>query len=230
MADVSPEEKRAGAATDLLFADLKYLQDAFWKNEETGEKRIQFFIALVTAVIAALAATVGKSGIQDGLHVVIIFYALFSLFIVGLVTFFRLIRRVEVTDGYKKDMDDIRERLKKYCAEDGVLLNYSPFKYKSSRKDDEEKNLLRKFGGLTDTVAAINSLILSTFFTLAFYRFFLDSIVPCLTATGLVLLVLLAFLVLFAGSCGIHVWYSRHRERLNKKSLSGNLSHNGGYG
>jgi hypothetical protein len=45
---------------ELLLADHKYICDSFWKNEEPGEKRVQFFITLVTAVLAAVATILGR--------------------------------------------------------------------------------------------------------------------------------------------------------------------------
>src|ERR1044071_6029218 len=38
------------ATKDLLFADLEYFGECEWRNEESGEKRFNFFITLVTAV------------------------------------------------------------------------------------------------------------------------------------------------------------------------------------
>jgi bis(5'-nucleosidyl)-tetraphosphatase len=152
----SPLEKKGDDAKELLLADLKYANESFWHNEETGEKRVKFFITLVTAVITALVAITGKEGIKDDLlKNLLVLYALSSLFIVGLVTLFRLIRRNEVTDGFKKDMDDIRQRFIDYYDDCGVLIGYSPF------KPSGKTTPLRKFGGLTHTVAAINSLILT---------------------------------------------------------------------
>jgi hypothetical protein len=35
---------------NLLLAEYKRYAESFWKNEEVGEKRVSFFITLVTAV------------------------------------------------------------------------------------------------------------------------------------------------------------------------------------
>jgi hypothetical protein len=45
---------------EFLLADHKYFADSIWKNEEVGEKRLNVFITLVTAVIAALVALHAK--------------------------------------------------------------------------------------------------------------------------------------------------------------------------
>jgi hypothetical protein len=41
---------------ELLLAEYEQYSEAFWKNEEGGEKRITFFISLTTAIIAAIVA------------------------------------------------------------------------------------------------------------------------------------------------------------------------------
>jgi len=107
-------EREEDAAKELLLADLSHLQESFWKNEETGEKRVTFFITLVTVVITALVAISGEKGVTDNLlKELLLYFAFSSLFVVGIVTLFRLIKRNEVTDGYKKDMLNIRERFQR---------------------------------------------------------------------------------------------------------------------
>lgn len=45
-----------GHSVEFLLTEHKLIQESFWRNEESGEKRVNFFITLVTAVIAALVA------------------------------------------------------------------------------------------------------------------------------------------------------------------------------
>jgi 8-oxo-dGTP pyrophosphatase MutT (NUDIX family) len=153
---------------DLLLEDYKYLCDSFWKNEETGEKRVQFLITLVTAVMAALATLLSTS-IKDGnadnvisrieIIIPIILFSLLSLLMIGIITLLRILKRNEVTDGYKYEMDEIRQRFKDYFDKDlGILYNYNPFIKKSIIRLP-----IRKLGGLAHTVAVINSIIISSF-------------------------------------------------------------------
>ena len=47
-----------GFWADLLLAEHSYFADSFWRSEEVGEKRVNFFITLVTAVLTVLIALV----------------------------------------------------------------------------------------------------------------------------------------------------------------------------
>ena len=131
MSNNTPKQANKKNAKDLLLADYKYLCDSFWKNETTGETRTRFFITLVTAVLAALAMLVktentGACNNLSGMAKFVIIFSLCALFAIGLVTLFRIVKRNEVTDGYKKDMDEIRERFKFHFAPSDVLKGYFP--------------------------------------------------------------------------------------------------------
>jgi 8-oxo-dGTP pyrophosphatase MutT (NUDIX family) len=148
----SSQERLAESAKELLLADYKYLGESFWKNEETGETRVKFFITLVTAVLAALAALAkSKDGLvtNDVLALVSI-YALFALMVLGTVTLFRMMQRNATTDGFKQYMDDIRHRFKGDLDQVPLLEGYKPFRHSPP---------IRKLGGLAHTVAALNSLL-----------------------------------------------------------------------
>ena len=41
---------------EFLLHEYGYFSESFWRNEEAGEKRVNFFVTLVTAVLAALVA------------------------------------------------------------------------------------------------------------------------------------------------------------------------------
>ncbi|MDY6986913.1 MAG: hypothetical protein SWQ30_02550 [Thermodesulfobacteriota bacterium] len=127
-------------------------------------------VTLVTAVLAALATlAASENGTSNDISLFFIsIFSLFALSIVGWVTLHRIIKRNEATDGYKKDMDEIRQRFKDYFDERGVLLEYLPFRGQREKsklglkKDPPKKKIsICKFGGLAHTVAATNSLILS---------------------------------------------------------------------
>lgn len=47
---------------EFLLAEYRYFTDSLWRNEEGGEKRVQFFITLVTAVLAGLVAVAKPQG------------------------------------------------------------------------------------------------------------------------------------------------------------------------
>ncbi|MCK5312255.1 MAG: hypothetical protein KAJ62_09100 [Desulfobacteraceae bacterium] len=141
----------------LLLAEYEHFSASFWKNEEVGEKRVNFFITLTTAVIAGLIALSTNDHCTDLEIRQIVSVALSGLFLFGLVTFFRILKRNRVTDEYKDIIKYLREQLKERSI---TLSEYKiPFR-------EKETKLFR--GGLTDTVAVVNSFIIAVITSLWF--------------------------------------------------------------
>ena len=44
------------APKELLLEELRYFSESFWRNEQVGETCVNYFVSLVTAVVAALVA------------------------------------------------------------------------------------------------------------------------------------------------------------------------------
>ena len=147
-------------ADDFLLEEYKYLAESLWRNEETGERRVNFFISLVTAVIGALVAfaTTQESALEPDIVKAVTLYALLALFLLGFVTLQRLVKRNLVTDEYKRAMDTIRQEFKKGDPE---LAAYIPFKKIKPRKPGQ--------GGLVEMVSLINSLILAALAAIVAY-------------------------------------------------------------
>ena len=134
----------------FLLAEYQYFSDAFWKNEETGEKRVEFFITLTTAVIAGIVALVTRSdeSMPDVSIRNISVGALSAMLLFGLVTFLRIMQRNRVTDEFKEILDYLRELIKRQSPD---LADYKlPFR--------SSKRWLK--GGLAETVALMNSIII----------------------------------------------------------------------
>ena len=206
-----PDKK--DTAKELLFADYKYLTDSFWKNEETGETRVRFYITLVTAVLAAVATLLTK--FDDALFDASILYvsivAVSFLLVFGVVTLLRIIKRNTVTDGYKKDLDDLRAVISKHYDDEGVLDNYHPFGH-----GKVGKTTLRRFGGLTHTVSTINSVIASMLIGMPFLQ------------CGLYLALVVTLLV-FVFCMIAQYKYIRYEGRCSNAGLHrGDFSHAGG--
>lgn len=215
MGDGKTETDVKSPSKEFLLADYKYLCDSFWKNEETGEKRVQFFITLVTAVLAALATLFPKAIEKNCMHDVlgIILFTLVALIIFGVITLLRIVKRNEVTDGYKKDLDEIRQRFKDFFDKSGALSGYEPF-----RGSTKDKYPIRKIGGLAHTVAAINSVILAAVAVLVF----LMAPFSILTAS---LLACIVFLLSFVAQ---FYWIKRADEQSKENLQKSKLSHAGG--
>ena len=141
----------------LLLAEYKHFTTSFWNNEEVGEKRVQFFITLTTAIIAGIVALVTKNENTDLDVRPLASVALSGIFLFGLVTFFRILQRNRVTDEYKGIIDYLREELRRRSTS---LSEYElPFRSK-------QVPLFR--GGLAETVAVVNSFIVAVIVALWF--------------------------------------------------------------
>ncbi len=150
MAD--PTTTKHGSKTeDFLLAEYQNIANSFWQNEETGEKRVEFFITLATAVIGALVAlaTSQPNLPPEAIYAVIVF-ALAGLLGFGIVTLRRVIKRNSVTDEYKRAMDTVRAHFRN---EDERLRDYQPFAKRGARKTGT--------GGLADMVMLMNSLVVA---------------------------------------------------------------------
>ena len=210
----SGERKQDGTrdAKELLLADYRHLYESFWRNEGIGESRTKFFITLVTAVLAALVALLKNriGGEQDRLPssmVSVLVLSLSALLLFGLITLMRIIKRNEVTDGYKKDMDGIRARFRHYFDESGILKGYYPHRGSSAKL-----GALRRLGGLTHTVAVMNSIIISVLVFIGLYSYGIGY-----SATMPVLA--------FGGSFWVQFAYAR---RLDRRGKDGLFTHAGG--
>jgi hypothetical protein len=97
---------------EYLLAEHQYLREAFWRNEESGERRLQFFIGLVTAVFGALGflATTDKGWFSDRPDRIsaVAGGGLVFLLLVGWMTLGRMNKRDRVSDEYKASLDEIR--------------------------------------------------------------------------------------------------------------------------
>jgi hypothetical protein len=97
---------------ELLLEELKTFEESIWRSEETGEKRFEFFITLVTAVIGGLGAlwTIKPA---DGSMAMspkeLTCYASFALLLFGLLSFMRMRHRDSVTEGYKRATAYVRD-------------------------------------------------------------------------------------------------------------------------
>lgn len=171
--ETSTSSRSKADSKELLLADYRYLADSFWKNELTGETRVNWFVGIVTASIGGLLSLVrAQNGPSIESLLPIIIASLSSLLAFGIITLLRIIKRNETTDGYKRDFDAIRQIFKDHFDSDHLLLQYYPFRQRPKEDDVQEsdqgarrpdspaKDLVgRKLGGLVHIVLTINSLI-----------------------------------------------------------------------
>lgn len=135
----------------LLLAEYEQYSEAFWRNEEAGERRVTFFTTLAAALLTAIVALrTGETEVPWTEMVRLVSMALIAALIFGLVTFLRMLQRDRVTDEYKRIIHYIREQLRRRAADLGeyALPRLPP------------RHWLFK-GGLATTVALINSVLVA---------------------------------------------------------------------
>ena len=143
-----PDQRENPEAT-LILEDLRHFADSLWRNEEIGEKRLQFLITLITAVVAGLVALQTAEAPTPGLDEVTN-AALSGLIIFGLVTYFRMLRRNLVADQYQATLKYLRARYLEIAGRTAPYNVPAPI---------PERWYMRYRGGLADTSAAIISVL-----------------------------------------------------------------------
>lgn len=139
----------------LLLEEYKQYSDAFWRNEELGEKRVNFYITLTTAIIVAIVALTSENNAQISEHQIhqirqVTSAGLVGASILGIVTFLRMLQRDFVTDEYKARIVYLREQLRRRATSLGEYeLESRPRRHWFLR------------GGLAVTVALMNSFLLA---------------------------------------------------------------------
>lgn len=135
---------------DLLIADLEHFGEARWRNEEVGEKRLNVFITLVTAVSGGLVALATTDHAPDEATMRrLVVVATAVVWILGLVTWLRLLKRNAVTDQYQATLTLIRQRYAALC--EPLLDDY---------RVPVKRDLPFLSAGYAETVAVIEGLLL----------------------------------------------------------------------
>jgi hypothetical protein len=115
---------------DLLIADLEHFGESLWRNEEHGEKILNFFVVLVTAVCSGLVALMtANSRPEADAFKGIAADALLVLLVMGFLTWLRMLRRNVVTDEHKRTLGKIRATYAALCP--GLVGYEVPVKQKA---------------------------------------------------------------------------------------------------
>jgi 8-oxo-dGTP pyrophosphatase MutT (NUDIX family) len=140
MGDPQKSPDPNAAARELLLADYRYLADSFWKNEQTGETRVNLFIGFATFVIGSVVTLWGTAGAadQETMRVVAV-GCLLSLLLLGIVTLMRILKRNAAADRYKLGCDKIRQTFKDHFDTETVLDRYYPAGAPLPRRFSDDK-------------------------------------------------------------------------------------------
>jgi 8-oxo-dGTP pyrophosphatase MutT (NUDIX family) len=149
-------------AKDLLLEEYRNLADCFWKNEQSGETRVNLFIGLVSAAVGGLVTLASAQHGPRGEPLrMVITTSLSVLVVLGIVTLFRMLTRNEATDRYKRGAAAVRQVFRDHFDSAHILLHYYPFA--AAKQKNKRAIAIRKVGGLTHTVAVVNSILVAGF-------------------------------------------------------------------
>jgi len=149
-----------GHSVNFLLAEYQSHGDEFRRSEQVGETRVNFFVTVTTAVLAALA--IREEGIWAGGAVdPIFFYGLGALLLFGVVTLMRLIRRNLESHKQLRAMNRIRRYFTDRDEEIRRHLYYEPRDDRPYRKKEWSQIFSLGTGGLVETVSLVNGLIVA---------------------------------------------------------------------
>ena len=152
MSTTGSDRQSDSALLESTFLTTEYerIWEALWKNEEAGDRRVNYFITITSALIAGIVALFHKDvELKGNERLLAIAGAIVFDLAIGVTTFFRMVHRNAVTDSYKLNLDLLREQFKMRVPS---LGSYQP--------QFGEKRPVRFRFGLAQTVAAINSILL----------------------------------------------------------------------
>ena len=161
--------ERTAATKELLLADLAHFEESIWRNEEIGEKRFTFFVTLATFIGGGLVAmwTADTPALASEQMHSITTAACLSLLVFGLLSFYRMMHRDQVTAEYKRTTEYIRGKYKMVFAEDGLGLTDYELPLDRLRRNRERLGDLAirvrriRQAGYTPTLGALNGVLLS---------------------------------------------------------------------
>ncbi len=137
-------------SVQFLIEEYKHFSESFWKNEELGERRLNFYMTLYTAVLAGIVGLI-TSNSDPFQFKSIVSFALLGVLIFGIFTYLRMIKRDKVTEEYKRIIKHLRQQIWSATSEDASKYSL-PF-------NPNPKRILK--GGLVETVSVMNSLLIA---------------------------------------------------------------------
>ena len=145
-----------------MLAEFQNMHASRWKNEETGDRRVNFFLSVTAAVVAASVALAAKSFGDMSASILLVFLlGVVGVLLFGVFTLLRLVRRNKVTDKYDIAQDKIRAY---FLAQDIQIEQYVEFQPKGKYDpfvNSKQRKFRLKRGGLVETVALLNSVIVT---------------------------------------------------------------------
>lgn len=158
----------------VLLAELAVFEEAIWRSEDTGEKRFNFFVTLLTAAAAGIVALWSADSLSDAVESrlgEISAYVCGALLVFGMLTLMRMKQRDRVTAQYKRSTWYIRNLYRAAIPELRFFRLPRPMKPTDAlaegfdaewRGNTETRWKKFKKGGYTISIAFINGILLTT--------------------------------------------------------------------
>lgn len=162
--EIDPADK---VALEFLLEEYRSHSAALHESETTGESRVNFFLTVSSAILAALL--LGERSLFDpakGVRVEV-YLVLLALLLFGRLTLVRLIHRNRVTDGQKKALARIRGYYVRHTPELADYLSWPTEKPKARDAITKWQLLIPARGGLLETIMLWNALLVAFLFGLA---------------------------------------------------------------
>lgn len=161
------------ALTRFLHAEYEHMSRSYLQNELLGERRVGMLVAVGVAVSFALTSLgLLVLPVFSGKFVFLFAAGLGGVLLFGLITLVRSVYRNIATDRYLTALTMIRRRFVERHDEEGLEHFYfDPYRRPPRHTHDRVFSLGR--GGLVETIALVNSLIVGAIVTLlSIYMFF----------------------------------------------------------
>lgn len=144
---------------DFLLHEFDHVGAALLHNEDAGERRVQFFLAVATAVFGLIGLAfraenepIAQTAREWALPISI---GLVALLIFGLATLLRIIERNVATDRYKYALRALRRR---FVSSD--LASAHPAAFFEPYTEPKQRRAWSSKGGWLEVVALLNASIL----------------------------------------------------------------------
>jgi hypothetical protein len=183
-AETRSAEDPSGRVADLLLAEHREAYAMYRHSEELGERRVNFFITLTTAVIAALAIRV--EGVTERGEVDVLFFMFLpALLLFGVLTLRRIILRNQRSSRQLRAVHRISAYFVKSGSEACAHLEFfDPERQSFGRERKWSQLFTAGNGGLAETVSLMNALLLSFLVGLIVYETAKDETAAFLAGAG----------------------------------------------
>jgi 8-oxo-dGTP pyrophosphatase MutT (NUDIX family) len=152
---------------DFLLEEYRSLTQSMQVNEEIGEKRLTFYITLITSVLGGIVALLTSFDSIPAqflpLVKVLVIALLTAIFLIGHVIYKRMQKRNQTTDGFKKDLRRIRNMMKLKYAESSDTFSQYYYSFGVKNEKRKDTSLVNIVGILNAFVAGITVFLLMSF-------------------------------------------------------------------